>query len=1149
MMTSVAAFLALCVPAVALSTSARYHRPQNWTSLRNAVQSAQPNETTNINVSNSFNFSDYDGSAAMVGHPGVRPSCDFEDDNTYYHPRRGSSGASTMIRRVIIHVEDEVVWAIPTTFNPGLKCGGFGPPVTLPFFFAVEACSHLEILGPLTMSGSQASAFAVKRHANLTLNGTTVKSCIACLTSSFDDNCGGAIDAYGPGTFVEAFNVMFLFNEAQHNGGAVAVHDGARLKMSATTVAFSVSSDGDGGAIYADDASVEAFNVTINGNHALGNGGAVALRGAAAKVVLIDSHVYTNRATTEGGAIWADKYSNLTLIDTVLESNRADLSAGAVCLNGRSYANVVRSHFLANNAEEGGGAIKLVQKSQALINSSDFTDNTVDCEQCGAAIYVSSGNITVIRPSFLKNTMKGSTDNSLTIEPSANVVFSDYFSSSGGADPARSCSAAVDTANAKANGRINMHNCMSASSCCEELKKATTPEKKPIKKFPQIAIIAIGVAASLCVLLLSLFVHYYRKNEEARHHSDLEAKDLLDIDLNEVILDQSVNSDEEDQERVAEDAPRTVRTGSWGACEATSKDTKVRPRARTSSASTSWWSSPNRSKEKEKEKHKMRGQIDYKSIKWGRQQGGGLSILGEGTCGVVYEGSFKGRPVAIKRIRLPRPPSQLQRPDGSSGSDDVDRKLAAVRAEIQLLFELRHPNIMETYGVAFVRERQVESVCLVSELCRGSLDLYIQNRGSANGAHLSGRGSSRHTEDNNEIDYMSMPILTPQRLVRFMEQTAAALAFMHERRVVHRDLKPHNLFIAQDGSVRIGDFGLSRLLNQPNQEGAGGRTLTQQNLTANIGSPAYMAPELVSMPEEGFEEGVEEGFEEDSEEEYGSGSGAAQKARYGAAVDVYAFGIILNCLWRQCSPYDERRYRGAMHLLRCVEGGHRPQDPATKLGCPAFYVALTHKCWAPKPSDRITAQEALMLLRSRGESGGAGGGRGREEKFEEGDKVEANYKGKGKYYPGKISRAQLNGTYDIAYNDGEREMSKEASDIRSHDGEIQQAEQEGADRVDVEQGKVGHPNGSKPPSVFFSLDGSASDEELVTAYSDEELFEDCEEGTFDGEEYAGLAGMWVRRGTKRATSPHFASPHFASPHSVEGPGPEEEAVPRKSWPM
>jgi Ca2+-binding EF-hand superfamily protein len=62
------------------------------------------------------------------------------------------------------------------------------------------------------------------------------------------------------------------------------------------------------------------------------------------------------------------------------------------------------------------------------------------------------------------------------------------------------------------------------------------------------------------------------------------------------------------------------------------------------------------------------------------------------------------------------------------------------------------------------------------------------------------------------------------------------------------------------------------------------------------------------------------------------------------------------------------------------------------------------------------------------------GSRARAKSFEADDKVEANYKGKGKYYPGKISRARLNGTYDIAYDDGERESGVEGEMIRSRDG-------------------------------------------------------------------------------------------------------------------
>jgi hypothetical protein len=88
-------------------------------------------------------------------------------------------------------------------------------------------------------------------------------------------------------------------------------------------------------------------------------------------------------------------------------------------------------------------------------------------------------------------------------------------------------------------------------------------------------------------------------------------------------------------------------------------------------------------------------------------------------------------------------------------------------------------------------------------------------------------------------------------------------------------------------------------------------------------------------------------------------------------------------------------------------------------------------------TEREMSKEASDIRsRDGGGGGGGGGGRGREEKFEEGDNVEANYKGKGKYYPGKISRARLNGTYDIAYDDGERESNVSSDFVRAVDAGV-----------------------------------------------------------------------------------------------------------------
>ncbi len=64
--------------------------------------------------------------------------------------------------------------------------------------------------------------------------------------------------------------------------------------------------------------------------------------------------------------------------------------------------------------------------------------------------------------------------------------------------------------------------------------------------------------------------------------------------------------------------------------------------------------------------------------------------------------------------------------------------------------------------------------------------------------------------------------------------------------------------------------------------------------------------------------------------------------------------------------------------------------------------------------------------------------------FREGDKIEARYRGGSKYYPGKISYDNRNGTYDIDYDDGEKERRVEASLIRKGGGGSGGADGQGA---------------------------------------------------------------------------------------------------------
>ncbi|KAJ1967038.1 negative regulator of the PHO system [Dispira parvispora] len=148
--------------------------------------------------------------------------------------------------------------------------------------------------------------------------------------------------------------------------------------------------------------------------------------------------------------------------------------------------------------------------------------------------------------------------------------------------------------------------------------------------------------------------------------------------------------------------------------------------------------------------------------------------LGEGTYATVYKGedTQTGMVVALKDIHY----------DPEEGTPST-----AVR-EIALMKELRHDNIVRLLHV----EQTENNLVMVFEFMDKDLKKYMDTLGAP------GTGA-----------------LEPSIIQQFLYHLLQGLAFCHDRRVLHRDLKPQNLLISTSGVLKLADFGLARSTGIP----------------------------------------------------------------------------------------------------------------------------------------------------------------------------------------------------------------------------------------------------------------------------------------------------------------------------------------------
>ncbi len=166
-----------------------------------------------------------------------------------------------------------------------------------------------------------------------------------------------------------------------------------------------------------------------------------------------------------------------------------------------------------------------------------------------------------------------------------------------------------------------------------------------------------------------------------------------------------------------------------------------------------------------------------------------LEVIGTGGMAVVYKALCHrlNRLVAIKILK-----------DEFSADEDFRRRF---RAEGEAVAMLSHPNIVQVYDVSSSDNANY----IVMELIDGiSLKQYMEVKG----------------------------VLNWKETLHFAMQIAKGLEHAHSRGIVHRDIKPHNVMVLKDGSVKVMDFGIARVMSKSN-------TLTKEAL----GSVHYISPE------------------------------------------------------------------------------------------------------------------------------------------------------------------------------------------------------------------------------------------------------------------------------------------------------------------
>ena len=252
--------------------------------------------------------------------------------------------------------------------------------------------------------------------------------------------------------------------------------------------------------------------------------------------------------------------------------------------------------------------------------------------------------------------------------------------------------------------------------------------------------------------------------------------------------------------------------------------------------------------------------------------------LGKGAMGSVWKAYdiVLERTVAVKELIT-----------DPAGGEALEVRLERVRREALALAKVEHAAIVTIHDLIYVRS--AEDPWIVMSYAHGSSLYEILAAG--------GRLSDR------QVAAIGLAVLE-------------GLMACHERSVYHRDVKPANIVVGEDGSVRLVDFGIVRMV--------GKRSLTAP--TSTLGTLEFMAPELFEKQSEG-----------------------------GSATDLWALAVTLYCALTGTSPFWAKTQRATYAAIVSKD----PPEPR----CGGPLAGLVMRMLRKHPADRLDAAKVAGILR------------------------------------------------------------------------------------------------------------------------------------------------------------------------------------------